>query len=112
MLGVSANVVVPLCFEKSKWASICMLAIMKAGGATVALDPGQPEERLRTILDQVRPTVVLSSALNHPLMSRLTSAPVLPIDQTQVRELEPMIHPTALPAVSPSDALYVVFTSG
>lgn len=36
--GVGPEVVVPLCFEKSKWTPIAMMAVMKAGGASVAMD--------------------------------------------------------------------------
>ncbi|KAJ5230977.1 hypothetical protein N7489_011685 [Penicillium chrysogenum] len=47
--GVGAEVIVPLCFEKSMWTPVAMLGVMKAGGASVAMDTSQPEERLRLI---------------------------------------------------------------
>ncbi|KAJ5230978.1 nonribosomal peptide synthase [Penicillium chrysogenum] len=47
--GVGAEVIVPLCFEKSMWTPVAILGVMKAGGASVAMDTSQPEERLRLI---------------------------------------------------------------
>ncbi|MEI7344179.1 AMP-binding protein, partial [Pectobacterium brasiliense] len=40
---------------------VAMLATLKAGGAYVPLDPGVPPERLRYMLDDSDPTVVLTS---------------------------------------------------
>ncbi|KAE8868654.1 hypothetical protein PTNB29_02565 [Pyrenophora teres f. teres] len=45
-LGVKAEDVVPLCFEKSMWTVVAMLAVLKAGGAFLLLDPSLPTERL------------------------------------------------------------------
>ncbi|KAL8800466.1 MAG: hypothetical protein Q9182_005178 [Xanthomendoza sp. 2 TL-2023] len=43
-LGVGCETVVPLCFEKSKWTPIAMLAVMRAGGTCVTLDPALPQD--------------------------------------------------------------------
>ncbi|KAH8195839.1 hypothetical protein TruAng_009992 [Truncatella angustata] len=46
-LGVSTDTIVPLCFEKSRWTAVSVLAVLKAGGAFTLLDPSQPLSRLR-----------------------------------------------------------------
>ncbi|OSS43187.1 hypothetical protein B5807_12177, partial [Epicoccum nigrum] len=51
-IGVGPGNIVPLCFEKSMWTSVAMLAVFKAGGAICMLDPTHPESRLRTIVQQ------------------------------------------------------------
>lgn len=38
-----------------------MLAVMKAGDASMALDTNLPEKRLGTIVHQVEPVVILAS---------------------------------------------------
>jgi amino acid adenylation domain-containing protein len=111
-IGVGTGVIVPLCFEKGKWMSVAMLAVMKAGGASVALDHSQPEDRLRLILDQVHPIAVLSSSANFKLISRLTQQNVFIVDQDSLLKIGQMSIEVSLPLVSPSSALYVVFTSG
>lgn len=56
-LGVGAEVIVPLCFEKSRWTVVAMVAVLKAGGAFVLLDPSQPKSRLRSIVQQTKPAL-------------------------------------------------------
>ncbi|KAE8823687.1 hypothetical protein HRS9122_10456 [Pyrenophora teres f. teres] len=41
-IGVKPGDVVPLCFEKSMWTVVAMLAVLKAGGAFAPLDPDHP----------------------------------------------------------------------
>ncbi|KAK1912701.1 hypothetical protein P3342_004637 [Pyrenophora teres f. teres] len=48
-LGVKPEDVVPLCFEKSMWTVVAMLAVLKAGGAFLLLDPSLPKERLKSM---------------------------------------------------------------
>lgn len=48
-LGVGPETLVAICFEKSAWAIVSMIAIMKAGGAFVPLDPAAPRERLLVV---------------------------------------------------------------
>ncbi|KAG0157832.1 hypothetical protein PDIDSM_5342 [Penicillium digitatum] len=114
--GVGPEVVVPLCFEKSKWTPIAMMAVMKAGGASVAMDSTQPEERLRAIVNQVKSPIILSSFVNEQLASRLISELPSPTKVLTIsdKELEMLNVPSGsqLPHVKPSDTLYVVFTSG
>ncbi|KAM4065675.1 AMP-binding enzyme [Hirsutella rhossiliensis] len=114
--GVGPGSIVPLCFEKSCWMPVAALAVMRAGGASVAVDTSQPEERIRTITAQVftgagRPKILLSSEANHALAQRLEADEVLITGHEQC--LGPVIEPSPeLPVVKPSDVLYVVFTSG
>ncbi|KAG6008109.1 NRPS protein, partial [Claviceps maximensis] len=109
--GVGPEIVVPLCIEKSKWMPVAMMAVMKAGGASLALDHAQPEDRLRSIVHQVSPVVILTSVANQHLARRLAphrSAVVVVVNDEQL----PASRLRTLPAVDPSNKLYLVFTSG
>ncbi|PLN80181.1 nonribosomal peptide synthase SidD [Aspergillus taichungensis] len=53
--------IVPILFEKSKWAVVAMVAVLKAGAAFVMLDPSYPKERLQDICDDVRARAILCS---------------------------------------------------
>ncbi|KAK5988782.1 Nonribosomal peptide synthetase dtxS1 [Cladobotryum mycophilum] len=115
--GVGPGITVPLCFEKSMWMPVAAYAVMKAGGACVALDTTQPEDRLRTIANQVGPLAVLSSASNEDMAHRLGDSEVVVVGGKQSAGLSaPMFSALEqhqkLSPVSPSDVLYVVFTSG
>ncbi|KAM3537909.1 hypothetical protein ARSEF1564_009178 [Beauveria bassiana] len=112
-LGVGPGVVVPLCFQKSRWTPVAMVAVMKAGGASVALDMTQPMERLRTIVQQVQPVLMLSSSANRALAERLTHRPtaMVVLDKAYLAQMGGCKW-KQLPAVLPWTTVYVVFTSG
>ncbi|KAJ5742215.1 hypothetical protein N7533_011624 [Penicillium manginii] len=60
-LGVQAETMVPICMEKSAWTIVAMLAILKAGGAFVPLDPSHPLQRRQGIVEQLNSDVVVVS---------------------------------------------------
>ncbi|XP_044718948.1 condensation domain-containing protein [Hirsutella rhossiliensis] len=104
---------VPLIFEKSMWMPVAMLAVMKVGAASVALDTTQPEGRLRTAMTQVDSQVFLSSAENKHLAHRLGAKQVVVVGAEELSRLKPVSEQQQdLPVACPSDALYAVFTSG
>ncbi|KAL2015279.1 hypothetical protein VTK56DRAFT_5920 [Thermocarpiscus australiensis] len=109
-LGVGPETVVPLCFEKSGWAVVAVLGVLKAGAAFVFLDPGYPMVRLSGIVRQVNASVILASLGQAPLW-RGSDIPVLIIDNVSVESL-PSIADEVDSGVKPSNALYLIFTSG
>lgn len=106
-----AGTIVPLYFEKSMWMPVAALAVMKAGGASVAIDTKQPEERLRAIASQANSPVALSSVENESLARRL-SAKDMEVVIVGPGQKSPVSAHSSLPFVNPSDLLYIVFTSG
>ncbi|TLD06709.1 uncharacterized protein PgNI_08008 [Pyricularia grisea] len=52
-LGVGADSFVPCCFEKSPLYVVAQLAVMKAGGAFVPVEPSHPEARRLDIIRQL-----------------------------------------------------------
>ncbi|KAK7937713.1 Nonribosomal peptide synthetase [Apiospora aurea] len=109
-LGIGPENVVPLCFEKSGWAVVSVLGIMKAGAAFTFLDPAYPKARLNEIIHQVKAKVILASLDQAPLW-RDSSVPVLIIDNVSIESLPTpsrVIHVEA----TPRNVLYVIFTSG
>ena len=109
-LGVRS--ILPLCFEKSKWTAIAMLAVMKAGGASLALDPSHPKKRLQRVLEQVKPTMMLASLATAGLATQLAQCRVVIVNDSTLAELAPPLEGVALPTIGASSLLYCVFTSG
>ncbi|KAL3471239.1 hypothetical protein BJX99DRAFT_263436 [Aspergillus californicus] len=111
--GVGVGSLVPMCFEKSIYAIICELAIFKAGGAFVALDPLHPENRLRQVLEQTQATIVVTSGALTERMSGL-GLPVVTCALDLVSESAPAEDDTLSQTVFPDkdDTAYVVFSSG
>jgi amino acid adenylation domain-containing protein len=117
-LGVGPDVLVPICIEKSPEAIIAMLAIQKAGGGFVPLNPTDPTERLIDLLDQVSATVVIFSEHTQHLSSALASPDnadnkispvVLP---PTLEEWGPLKTEPVVSGVNPSNLAYALFTSG
>ncbi|UNI18388.1 NRPS [Purpureocillium takamizusanense] len=62
--GVVAGDFVHVCFEKSVWFYVSILAINKAGGAWVTLDAAHPTKRQQEIVQQTKAKLTLTSAAN------------------------------------------------
>ncbi|KAI6778617.1 Nonribosomal peptide synthetase-like protein [Emericellopsis cladophorae] len=56
---VGTEVAVGLCMDKSRWAMVAILAILYAGGAVVPLGVQLPPQRIRFILQDASPAMVL-----------------------------------------------------
>ncbi|OQE09562.1 hypothetical protein PENVUL_c006G05047 [Penicillium vulpinum] len=114
-MGVKRNMIVPLCFEKSMYAMLAVLSVIKAGGATLLLDPSLPDSRLDGILQQVNPTVLLSSISQEQRCFRWVAHPVVLGERSTFPEAD-VVNGAAEshnpPSISPDDLLYTVFTSG
>lgn len=109
--GVRRGVNVPLCFEKSLWTTVAMLGMAKAGGTFVAMDVGQPVQRLQTIARQVDADIILSSKTKAHLASQLTSRTIIVGSDSEWGSLAADQIYLSTTVKSP-DALFVVFTSG
>jgi amino acid adenylation domain-containing protein len=108
-LGVKAESIVPLCFEKSMWTVVAMLAVLKAGGAFLLLDPSLPHERLRLMCSKVSSTLSLASEATAPVVQELVRSVVV---VTRELVLQTPQLPSWIATVQPTDTAYVIFTSG
>ncbi|RAO66311.1 uncharacterized protein BHQ10_002323 [Talaromyces amestolkiae] len=112
-VGVAAGTLVPLCFEKSVWTVVAMLAVLKAGAVFVALDPSQPLTRLKSILQDTETSVLLTSKL-HARVTILPVANVIVVEKTLLQRLtRPEERGISLKnRASPDDLAYLIYTSG
>ncbi|HYW06121.1 MAG TPA: amino acid adenylation domain-containing protein, partial [Longimicrobium sp.] len=67
--GVGPDTRVALCAERGAEMVVGLLAILKAGGAYVPLDPAYPEDRLRYMLADSAPALVLADGGRDALLS-------------------------------------------
>ncbi|KAE8859915.1 hypothetical protein PTNB29_07146 [Pyrenophora teres f. teres] len=108
--GVTVGDFVPIAFEKSVWAIVSMMGIMKAGAGYVPLDMAHPDDRLKTIISQlVDVRLVLASQKNTKRMQILADN-VLTVSSGTL--LDTKSTPVVLPAVIPESSAYCLFTSG
>ncbi|KFY29655.1 hypothetical protein V494_08572 [Pseudogymnoascus sp. VKM F-4513 (FW-928)] len=111
--GVGSDTLVPLCFHKSKWTPVAILAVLKAGGAFVLLDPSLPVPRLQAIVQQLAAKLIVSSKSNQLLSSRLVTpeTPVVIVGPGLLSESEDGGNP-GYQRARYSSTCYIVFTSG
>ena len=111
-LGVAPESRVGISAERSAELVVGLLAILEAGGAYVPLDPTYPEERLATMVDDARLSVLLTQKRLAPRLPAAVSAtaevPVLFLDELPTL---PASADTA-PATDPDHPAYVIYTSG
>ncbi|MDQ2975526.1 MAG: amino acid adenylation domain-containing protein [Acidobacteriota bacterium] len=108
--GVAAETRVGICIERSPEMIVALLAILKAGGVYVPLDPAYPQARLRFMLEDAEvPLLLTRKALRETLDCQ--SVQVICLDN-----LEDDINrenPSNPESASTADSLaYVMYTSG
>ncbi|KAF8860374.1 hypothetical protein BDZ45DRAFT_800950 [Acephala macrosclerotiorum] len=109
-LGIGPRSYVPLCFDKSAWTIVAILAILKAGGAYLSLDPKHPKSRKDHIIRDVQAKIILTSSQYKELFDPSTHK-VVAIDQASIGKLRIPKNATLVQGQS-TDAAFVVFTSG
>ncbi|KAM0277388.1 hypothetical protein ACHAQH_005828 [Verticillium albo-atrum] len=111
--GAQVGGIIPLCFEKSRWTIVALLAVMKAGSAFALTDPSQPEARLRTIVEQTDAKLLITSRLQSALGERIAGdATATIVVSGEALEQLPKDSETILPPIPTSSPLYIQFTSG
>ncbi len=113
-LGVKANTVVGVSFERSHELLIAILAVLKAGGAFLPLDPEMPRDRLRFMLEDVGSALVLASAPLTDQVAEITRG--LPVKRWVVdpatSDADAAGAPNLADRCGPHDLAYVIYTSG
>lgn len=104
-LGADSRIVV--CVEPSFDIAIALLGILKAGAIYIPLDPTYPAARIASLLDDIKPDLIVSNGYLIEKLGLTGAALVLDagaLDDQPERNLEL--------AIEPSRTAYVYFTSG
>ncbi|WP_329425637.1 amino acid adenylation domain-containing protein [Streptosporangium sp. NBC_01495] len=107
--GVRPGAVVAVCATRSLETLVALLAVMRAGGAYLPLDPDYPAERLAFVLRDSGAELLLTEEC---VRGRLPegAARVLLIEDPRAFAGEPGTPPA--PLATPDDLAYVIYTSG
>ncbi|GHO79997.1 hypothetical protein KSD_77680 [Ktedonobacter sp. SOSP1-85] len=109
-LGVGPDITVGVCMERSPEMVMGVLAIFKAGGVCVPLDPTYPEERLALMVEDARIAVLLTQQRLHgKVPARQATTVCLDIDWASIASF-PTANPQGI--ISQEQLAYVIYTSG
>lgn len=104
--------IVPLCFDKSKWVLVAILAVLKAGKAFSLIDPRVPTARIAQICHQTSTRFALVSTSQRETMKSLV-ADCLCVEESLLASLEGQNYDRVISASpSPDNVAYILFTSG
>ncbi|KAK3386816.1 hypothetical protein B0H63DRAFT_540907, partial [Podospora didyma] len=109
--GIKPEGVVPLFIEKSVWAVVAMLAVMKAGGAFMPLDVSQPESRIQSIIRESGSKIALASADGFRRCSSLVENTIAVTEETMSAMQHEELSVDSWHAIF-NNAAYVMATSG
>lgn len=109
-LGVGPEVRIGLCLERSVDLVIVLLAILKAGGVYVPLDPNYPQERLAFMLTDAQVSVLLTQSDQHAQLSP-GDATVICLDRDWQQITEQPVGNINSRVVAENLA-YIIYTSG
>jgi amino acid adenylation domain-containing protein len=119
-LGVGPGVRVAICVERAVEMVVGLLAILKAGGTYIPLDPAYPAERLAFMLADARPQVALTHAAARPVLeaalAALEAAPPVVVDLVADASVWAAQSEANLPVaqigLDSRQLAYVIYTSG
>jgi amino acid adenylation domain-containing protein len=109
--GVRPGDLVALCLERSLETVVAILGTLKAGAAYLPLEVTLPRERLRFLLGDARPRLVVADAAGRAALPAAASTVVAIGEPHQERAAVSARRP-AQTAVTPAWPAYVMYTSG
>ena len=107
--GVGPETIVALCLDRSVESVVCALAVLKAGGAYLPLDPAYPIERLDFMLGDAQPRVLIARG---ELARRLPSGSWELLELDSALGFDANFAETVMAPIRGDQLAYVIYTSG
>ncbi len=109
-LGVGPEVFVAICVERSADMIIGILGVLKAGGVFVPFNPDDPVDRLRFLIDDAEPAIIVTKQRHLPRLRHHRGATVcLDTDWERIARESGENLPCE---VRLDNAVYMIYTSG
>ncbi|WP_290049796.1 non-ribosomal peptide synthetase [Amycolatopsis solani] len=105
--GVGVESVVAVSLPRTAELVVALLAVLRAGGAYLPLDPGYPGQRLEFVLGDARPVLLITDTATREKLPR-TLPPTLLVDDVAEQPEAGALDGGA----GPRNLAYVIYTSG
>ncbi|WP_330250531.1 non-ribosomal peptide synthase/polyketide synthase [Nocardia sp. NBC_00565] len=111
--GVGPEALVAVALPRSVQLIVALLAVIKAGGGYLPLDPNYPADRIEYMLDDARPICAITSAVAG-LPPGWFGGPVLDVDTVAPHSIDPgpITQTDRRAPLNPAHPAYVIYTSG
>jgi amino acid adenylation domain-containing protein len=108
--GVGRGTLVGLLLERTPYAVVSIIAVLKAGAAYVPIDPAWPAERVRYMLNDTQTPVIVTE---QQLLDRVpeSSARCIVLERA-LADIQKCSREDPVSEGEPSDLAYVIYTSG
>ncbi len=108
--GIGPDRCVAVCLERSLEMTVALLGVLKAGGAYVPLDPEYPRDRLALMVEETRPSVLLTQSKFATLDLGAVVATVMLDSEWATVAQESVERPVS--GVTARNLAYIMYTSG
>ncbi|PLB35929.1 uncharacterized protein BDW47DRAFT_127670 [Aspergillus candidus] len=108
-IGVQPGMFIGVCFEKSLWMVVAILAVFKAGGVYVPIEPTHPRDRISEVVKTAQIKISLASVNGSAALKGICDI-IITVDGKFPESAEAGQVPPGLS--QPSSLAYLLFTSG
>ncbi|MEV0126817.1 amino acid adenylation domain-containing protein, partial [Streptomyces sp. NPDC050703] len=110
--GVGPESVVAVLTERSVELLVALLAVLKAGGAYLPVDPDHPADRVAYTLDDADPACILTTSRCKRLVPEGRDVPLVVLDAPGAPDPGDTRNTDPLAPLREQNAAYVIYTSG
>jgi len=108
--GVTQGTLLAICLGRSVEAVVGILAVLKAGGAYIPLDPSYPADRLNFMLCDSQAEILITQAPTLSILANFSGTAIcLDSDEDAIAQTS-RVNPD--PPPEPANLAYVIYTSG
>ena len=111
---IKPDVLVGLLLDRSEHMIISILAVLKAGGVYVPIDPEYPDERIAYILNDTKTKVILTNIIHTKSIKKDKKVAIIAVDDSAFMKKvnKHAITNSKIKGLTSSNLAYVIYTSG
>ncbi len=112
--GVGPDARVALCLERHPRMVVSLLAVLKAGGAYLPLEPGDPRRRLEELVRDADPLLVVVDAAGREALGPdvCREVPILQLEELDGASGPVLVSSPEVVGLTSAHLAYVIYTSG